>query len=153
MALNQAAVVAKIRDLLATVTGVTAAHSAADTGEEQLPMGLAASGVGVMVWPGGTAPGGYILTNGGHRHTYEVIVQVLQAGPEPGARAAAVSVMPDRIIEKLVGNVALGGVCNSCRFLGCSRLQVFDFGGTEFTGYEITLEVSEQAAASPQFGS
>lgn len=152
MALRQAAVVGKIRDLLATVTGIDAAFSAADADDTRLPqaMNMSSSTVALVV-PGATLV--YILSNGAHRHTYEVKVQVMQSGAEPGTRASVVSVMPDRVLEKIVSNVALGGLCNSCVFRGSSGLVGIEYGGETFTGYEITLEVSEQAAATPAFGS
>lgn len=150
MALDQAAVVAKVRDLVATVTGIAAAYSAADTDDTRLPASLNALPA-ALVRPGNTLA--YLLTNGQHRHTYEVTVEVLEQSSDPGIEAANVSVMPDRVLEVLLLNVGLGGLCNSIVFKRSQGLRGEEFGGYEFSGYELTFEVSEQASASPAYGS
>lgn len=152
MALSQAAVVAKIRDLAATVSGITAAYSAADSDDTRLPAAVTQlDGSVALVMPGVTIA--YTLTNGQHRHTYEVRVQVIEAGADEGILAQRLSVMPDRMLEVMLQNVALGGLCNSMAFRRHQGLQSFDFGGVPYTGYELIFEVSEQASATPAYGS
>lgn len=150
MSLNQAAVVAKIRDLAATVSGINAAYSAADSDDTRIPAGVSAT-PSALVFPGPTIA--YVLTNGQHRHTYEVHLQVLENGGDAGVRDAVVSVFPDRVLEVILANVALGGLCNSCVFRRSGGLQVFEYGGFDYTGYELVFEVSEQASATPAYGS
>ena len=78
--------------------------------------------------------------------------QVFAQGGDPGAAAFDATPMPDAIIEVFEGNVALGGLCNSCLFLRTEGLQVLQYGGTDYVGYQLYFEVSEQAAASPAIG-
>lgn len=150
MSIDQAAVVAKVRDLCATVNGINAAYSAADNDDTRIPAGLAATPA-ALVFPGPTVA--YTLVQGQHRHTYEVTVQVLESGGDAGIRDAVVSVFPDRVLEVVLANVALGGLCNSFVFKRSGGLQVFDYGGYDYTGYELVFEVSEQASATPAYGS
>lgn len=150
MSISQAAVVAKIRDLCGTVDGIAAAYSAADSDDTRIPAGINATPA-ALVFPGPTV--GYTLMHGQHRHTYEVSVQILENGGDAGIRDAVVSVFPDRVLEKLLANVALGGLCNSCVFKRSTGLQGFEYGGYDYTGYELVFEVSEEASAAPAFGS
>ncbi len=146
---NQAAVVAKIRDLVATTEGIVAAFSSADSDDERLAAGITATPAALVI-PGPTLA--YTLTYGQQRHTYEVNVQILEAGGDIGVSAAKVAVMPDRVLAVLLKNVGLGGLCNSCVFRGSSGLQGFDYGGMHFSGYELAFEVSEQGEATPEIG-
>lgn len=150
MSLDQAAVVAKVRDLMATVSGISAAYSAADSDDTRVPLGINATPA-ALVFPGPTIA--YTLVSGQHRHTYEVSVQVLENGADAGIRDAVISVFPDRVLGVVLANVALGGLCNSFVFKRSGGLQVFEYGGYDYTGYELTFEVSEQASASPAYGS
>ncbi len=150
MALDQAAVIKRFRVLAASVTGVVAAYSAADVDEYRLPEALADLPA-VLVMPGPTIA--YILVSGAHRHTYEVLVQVMDGRAEPGENAGVVSVMPDRFLEKFLLNVGLGGLCNSCVFKRSEGLKGIAYGGVIHSGYELVFECSEQASAAPAIGS
>ena len=150
MALDQAAVIKRFRVLASEVEGVEGAYSAADQDDWRLPSALADLPA-VLVLPGPTIA--YILVSGAHRHTYEVLVQVMDGRAEPGENAGVVSVMPDRFLEKFLLNVGLGGLCNSCVFKRSEGLKGFDYGGVIHSGYELVFEVSEQAVAAPAIGS
>ena len=150
MALDQAAVIKRFRVLASEVSGVEAAYSAADQDEWRLPVSLPDLPA-VLVLPGPTMA--YILMSGAHRHTYEVIVQVMDGRAEPGENAGVISVMPDRFLEAFALNVGLGGLCNSCVFKRSEGLKGFDYGGVVTTGFELVFEVSEQASAAPAIGS
>ena len=103
-----------------------------------------------MVIPGPTAQ--YILMMGQHRHTYDVKIQVFEGGGDIGSRVNTVLPFVDLIIEKFAVNVTLGNRANSCLFKACGGLVGLEYGGITYTGYEITLEVSEQATAAPAIG-
>lgn len=148
--MDQAAVIAKVRDLMATVTGIAAAYSAADTDDTRMPAGLNQLPA-ALVLPGPTLA--YVVRDGQHRHTYEVLVQVLEAGSDLGVAAATLGVMPDRVLGVMLTNHALGGLCNSFVFTRSGGLQGFEYGGTTYAGYELVFEVSEQGSASPGYGS
>lgn len=150
MAIDQSAVIAKMRELVATVTGINAAYSAADNNDDRLPFALNNTPA-ALVLPGATLA--YTLMDGQHRHTYEVRVQVLEAGGDGGIRDATLAVMPDRVLAVFAANVGLGGVCNSCVFRRSGGLQGFEYGGVDYTGYELTYEVSEQGSISTAYGS
>jgi hypothetical protein len=139
-----------MRTLVAGVSGIVATYSAADQGDQKLPMALNALPAALLM-PGQTVE--YILSPGQQRHTYDVKVQVMTGGPEPGQSAYVTSPMPDAIIGVLVNNVLLGGICNGAVFKSSSGLQGFEYGGLEYTGFEVVIEVSEQGNASPAVGS
>src|SRR3990167_4473500 len=81
IALSQSTVLAQIRDLVATVTGMVRVYAAGETDENAIPASIQ-EWPAALILPGPTLE--YItLTN---RHTYEVIVQVLQAGGDIGER-------------------------------------------------------------------
>lgn len=147
--MDQAAVIRRFRALAGELNGVEAAYSAADADEWRLPAALDTLPA-VLVMPGPTLD--YILVSGQHRHTYEVLVQVFDGRAEPGENAAVVAPMPDRLLEKFVANVALGGLCNSCVFLRSEGLRTLTYGGVDHSGYELRFRVSEQAAATPAYG-
>lgn len=150
MAIDQGAVLRKMRALANTVNGIDAAYSSADADDNRIPEALG-GGVYALILPGSTVA--YVLTSGQHRHTYDVRVQVLTGGGDPGIAAYRGTVMPDRLLEVMLLNVALGGLCNSLVFKSSQGLQAFEYGGYPYSGYELVFEVSEQASATPAVGS
>ena len=150
MALSQSTVLAQIRDLVATVTGMVRVYAAGETDENAIPASIQ-EWPAALVIPGPTLE--YILSPVQHRHTYEVTVQVLEAGGDIGERVTDVLPFVDRIIELFAGNVTLGNRANYCIFKRSSGLSGLEYGNIEYTGYEITLEVSEQATATAATGS
>ena len=150
MPISAATTIARIRTLIAEVTDMERVFAASESDENAIPMSINEFPA-ALVYPGATDQ--YILHTGQHRHTYEVIIQVLEAGADVGERAAAVLPFVDRILEKLVGNVTLGGRVNSCLITGNSGFSKLEYAGGEYLGYEITLTISEQATASPAAGS
>lgn len=153
MALNQQAVIAKVRDVVATVAGIAAAYSAGDSDDTRLPEGITlADGAAALVLPGATVE--YILQPGKHRHTYEVVVQVLTGGADTGMVAANMAPMPDRVLEAMLLNVKLGGLVTFITFRRSEGLREFEYGGVEgYSGYELTFLTSEEASAAPAVGS
>ena len=150
MALSQSTVLAQIRDLVAGVTGMVRVYAAGETDANAIPASIQ-EWPAALILPGPTTE--YILMGGGQRHSYDVKVQVLQAGGDIGSRVTDVLPFVDRIISKFESNVTLGNRANSCLFAGSSGLQGMEYNGKEYTGYEITLRVSEQATATPATGS
>lgn len=152
MSLNMAAACSRIRELVAEVTGMERVFAASEDGEHGIPMALREFPAAI-VFPGPDSANGYQHSAGWHRHTYEVQVHVY-AGTATTERIANVLPFVDRIIDKFAQNVTLGSRVNSCRYLRQSGLAVLGgFGGVEYTGYEITLEVSEQSEAATGAGS
>lgn len=150
MALSQATVLAQIRDLVAAVTGMVRVYAAGETDENAIPAALNELPC-AMVIPGPTVQ--YILMMGQHRHTYDVKIQVFEGGGDIGSRVNTVLPFVDAIIEKFAVNVTLGNRANSCLFKANGGLVGLEYGVVTYTGYEITLEVSEQATAAPATGS
>lgn len=153
MSLDQQAVIAKVRDLVATVTGINAAYSASDDDDTRIPAGISlADGAAALVMAGATTE--YILQPGKHRHTYEVVVQVLTNGGDAGIAAANMAPLPDRVLEAMLLNVKLGGLVTFIRFLRSQGLRGFEFGGVDnYSGYELVFLTSEEASAAPAIGS
>lgn len=151
MALSISTVIAQIRDLVATVTSMERVYSPSETDENAVPAAFNELPC-ALVLPGPTV-GEYILQTGGQRHTYEVKVQVFEAGGDIGSRVNNVLPFVDRIISKFEANVTLGNRANSCVFRRHSGIVGLEYGGVTYSGYEITLEVSEYAPATPAVGS
>jgi len=151
MALSISTTLAQIRDLVDQVTGMERVYAPSETDANAIPPALNELPC-AMVLPGPTTGSGYILVSGNHRHTYEVKIQVFEGGGDIGSRAASVLPFVDLILEKFVANVTLGNRVNSCVVKGHGGLVGLEYGGIVYTGYEITLEISEQASATVATG-
>lgn len=151
MTLSMNDTIAKIRDLVATVTGMEHVYAASESNENSIPDALQ-DFPAALVFPGADTGDGYVLNNGWEEHTYEVIIQVLQGGPDPGARVNTVLPFVNRIVALFAGNVALGGLVSYCMYAHQSGLAKLDYGDVEYDGYEIVLEVQESAAVTPAVG-
>jgi len=150
VALSQSTVLAQIRDLVATVTGMERVYGQAETDANRLPFGgLECPCALVMAGPTQS----YILTQPHHRHTYHVRVLVLEDGGDYGDRVATMLPMVDRLIELFTSNVTLGGRANYGLFRSASGLVGIEWAGVDYTGYEVLLEISETATASAAGGS
>jgi len=147
MALSMTTVIAQVRDLVATVSGINRVYAASETDDNAIPPAINEFPA-AMVIPG--ASQAFITTTG--RHTYEVKIQIFESGMEIGQRAATVLPFVDALIALFVENTTLGNRCNSCVFQSASGLIGLTYGGVEYTGYEIGLEVSEQAYTQPAIG-
>lgn len=150
MALSQTTVLAQIRDLVDEVTGMERVYSPSETDENAIPAAFPELPC-AMVLPGPTLE--FVTTTG--RHTYEVKVQVFEAGGDIGSRVNSVLEFVDLIIAKFVVNVTLGNRANSCVFKRSSGLIGLEYGTPAiiYSGYEITLEISEQSYTTPATGS
>ena len=156
MAFDMAAVVRAIGDVVAGETTVAAVYTAAEHGEGGM-VGAVNTFPSVLVFPGPTRV--YRLTQPRASHTYEVRLQVLQAGGDTASRAATVLPVCDALIAKFAVNVTLGGANPApsstvvkCLFERQSGLIDIEFGDVRFLGYEITLLVEEQATVSAVTG-
>lgn len=153
MAIDQVAALEKVRARTAEVTGIAKAYAPSQTNPAAggLPASVALEGGAIaLILPGPTLD--YILTQPRHRHTYEVRVLILLAGPDYSENAFNGGPLPDRVIEKFVGQVTLGGSVNSCIFRRNTGFTGIEWGGLDYLGYEITLELSEAATASAGTG-
>lgn len=153
MALSQVAVLEKLRLRMAEVSGVNAAYapSQEDPASGGLPPAASFENPCAIVLPGRSSE--YLITNGRHRHTYQVRVLLLITGFDYTENAFVGAPMPDRVIEKMTGNVTVGGSANSVVFQQSSGLDGISWGGKDFLGYEFLFEVSETAAATVATGS
>ena len=156
MAFDMAAVVKAIGDVVAGETTVAAVYTAAEHGEGGM-VGAVNAFPSVLVFPGPTRL--YRLTQPRASHTYEVRLQVLQAGGDTASRAATVLPVCDALIAKFAVNVTLGAANPApsstvvkCLFERQSGLIDIEFGDIRFLGYEITLLVEEQTAVSAVTG-
>ena len=147
MAISMVAALALIRDQIATITSISSVYSAGDTDTGAIPEALNDLPAAI-IYPGpDTEP--YELVNGWHTHTYEVAVQLFEQGVDTGERAASLAPMVDRIIEAMALGVKLGGSVTYCLFRRSSGFVTLEYGGVEYLGYEVTLEVKESALVSP----
>lgn len=151
MALSQSTTIAQVRDLVAEITAIKRIYAPSENDDNRLPAALNEFPA-VLVLPGPTLE--YVLSAGQHRHTYEVKVSVFcNQGGDLGESAYQALPLVDAIIEKFTGNVTLGGRVNSNLFGKSSGFAALEYNGLEYIGWEITLRVSEQAAATPAVGS
>jgi hypothetical protein len=152
MALSQTAVIERIRELIAEMTGIKRVYGSDLAGTSGLPGGIAEY-PSVLVFPGPT-----ILYNqnpgGSHRHEYEVVAQVLFGPVAATAEAAAGSTpVTDALITKFAANVQLGGHSVYAHFLRSEGLTSIAYGGMEYIGYELRLRVVESEAQAFAGGS
>ena len=156
MALSQADVLSKLRLVIEEVTGLKRVYGQAETDGNRIPPTIPECPAAVVM-AGPTLE--YILQPGGQRHTYEVRVLLFQDGADIGERAAVIAPLVDSLIATFVGHVTLGGLVNHVRFVRSDGFGTISWGTRndgsprEYLGTEITLEVSEQATASPAAGS
>lgn len=151
MALSMATAIAQVAALVRQVTGMERVYSEADSDENAIPSALSEFPCALVYSGPDTAP--YILSTGQHRHSYEVWIDLFQGGGDVGERVSSILPFTDLLIEKFVGNVALGGRVNSCLYRGQDGLAAMEWSGASYTGRRIKLEISEQATATPAFGS
>ncbi len=151
MSLQQKVVLQQIRALVAECTRLERVYGAANDDANQYPEASLQFPCAFVV-PGQTTE--YLLSAGQHRHSYQVAVQILHSpGMSTGQAYAAIAGYTDLVIEKFATNVTLGNRANSCVFSSSSGMRLFDTGEISYPGIEITLRVSEQAAAAPAAGS
>lgn len=151
MTLSQTNVIAQVRDLIDEATGFARIYASSETEEHAIPPALNEY-PSVIVIPGPTTD--YKLTTGQQRHSYEVKVLVFcNEGGDLGQSAAQASPLVDAIIAKFEANVTLGARANYCLFSRSSGLVTLEYAGLEYLGWEIVLNTSEQAPASPAVGS
>ena len=144
--LDAPAVMDRLRARLATVQGLARVYSqSASEPDNALPVALSET-------PCATISQGqvltYTLTQPRHAITYEVLVHLYEAGGFLGQRAAVVLPLPEAVLGVLLGNVTLGGLVTYVVFKRHSGLTGLTYGGNEYTGYELVLEVQQQAAIS-----
>ena len=151
MALSTSTVIAQIRDLVATVSGINRVYAVSETDENAIPPALNELPCAMVFYDTLIA---YLLSAGQHRHTYQVRVDIFVSGGDIGARVVAALPMVDRTLELFALNVTLGNRCNSCRVMS-AVFTGFEYppGGPTYTGYRIIVEISEQASAAPATGS
>jgi hypothetical protein len=156
MALSLTTTIGQIRDLVEAVTGLAAVYAPSETDGNRVPAAFNDLPC-ALVLPGPSLA--YILSSGQHRHTYEVKVQIFEApGGDTGEAANTILPMIDALIEKFAVNVGLanaGGAnprANSCIFSRHSGYVGMEYGGITYLGFEVILDVSEQASATPALG-
>jgi hypothetical protein len=148
---SQANTCNEIRAALLSLDGVKRVYSAGASGREGIPAALNELPA-ILVFPGRTRR--YeARSQAHHRHEYEVVVQVLQAGGDMATRLATVLPMVDRIIERFTSHVTLGDSVNFCRFDRSEGLQDLEYAGVTYSGYQIFLLVGEQENTSFSGGS
>lgn len=158
MSLNTARSLNTLAVKVAAITGMQRVYSCALTeadvaagtysGVSPLPGALSGEFPCAIVEPGDTTA--YIVQAATkHRHTYESRVQLIAGafGGDIGARAAQVLAYADLMLEQFatVTGVQLGGTVNSCVFQRRSGLVAINYGGSDYTGLQFTLAISEEA--------
>lgn len=152
MAMSQSAVLEKLRLRMAEVSGVVAAYAPSQStpGAGGVPAGLMDFPCAVCL-PDETRE--YIITNERQRHTWLARILLLVSGADYSEDAYNACPFPDAVIEKMTGNVTVGGSANSVVFERSSGLNTYTWGGKDYLGYEFKFEVSETAAATVATGS
>lgn len=150
MAISQSTAIGQMRDLLDEISTIERIYAPSENDGNKLPDVINEFPT-VTIMPGSTLD--YILTTGGHRHTYEVrVIIYCRQGSDTGESAYQAMPLVDSIIEKFVGNVTLGGRVNSCVVARQSGFVNLEYNDIDYIGWEVTLRVSEQASAAPAVG-
>lgn len=149
MALDEAAVLNRVRSICAGITGVAAAYSAAADDANGLPDAINDNGPVAIVYPGPTEQ--YIRSAAAHRHTYQVKVQLLVPGGTVRARMSVAVPFRTRLLDAFTA-VAAANQWNSAIFVPPLQLIEGVYAGVEYAGWELTLQVSEQALATAAHG-
>lgn len=149
MAFSMTAAVAQVRVLVDELTGMTRVYAASENDANAIPMALNEFPC-AMVLPGQTLD--YKLMKPHHRHSYEIKVQIFESGPDIGQRVNTVLPFVDLFIDKFRSNVALGMRVNSCLFDRQTGLIGLEYGGIEYSGYELVLRVSEEENTTAEIG-
>lgn len=148
--LNTPAVLSALRDRLATIPSLARVYSASEVGANGLPSNLSELPCATII----RGPSvGYRITQPMHTYTYEVLVQLYEAGGFVGQRAASVLPLPEAVLGKLLSSVTLGGLVTYVIYKRDGGLLRLEYGGQEYTGYELVLEVQQAAAISAAPGS
>lgn len=153
MALSQVDVLEVMRQALEEIEDVKAAFapSQASQAEGGVPLDIAREEMPVaIVLPGRTLK--YILTQGRHRHTYQVRVLVLLAEVDLTEGAYLLGPLPDQVLGELLEHITADGYANSLLFKESQGLVGLQWAGRDYLGYELIFEVSEAAAATPATG-
>lgn len=148
MAFDEAAVLARVRDVVAGVSGIVAAYDASANDETGLPEALNELPAAI-VFPGDTVA--YIRSAAQHRHTYQVKVQVLCDGGSVQERTSKALPFRSLLLEAFTA-VAAANQWNSAIFVPPLQFIEGNYAGTEYAGWELTLQVSEQALATSAHG-
>lgn len=151
MSLSQSNVLTALANVIEQldVSHRPAVYVASEDGPRRLPDAINDTPC-VIVIPGQTLE--YFLAPGAQRHTYEIVLLVIQTGIGMEVSASALPFV-DAVIEKMATNVTLGGLANPVTFARATGLVDIAWGGQEgYTGYQVTLTASEQASASPAAG-
>ena len=148
MALDEAAVLNRIRAEAALIDGVVEAYSAAANDAHGLPEAIN-DDVVAIVFPGDTVD--YIPSAAAHRHTYNVVVQLLCAGGSAAERASKAVPFRVRFLEAFAGARATNQY-NSAVFVPPVKFIEGSYAGAQYAGWELTLRVSEHALATSAHG-
>lgn len=151
--LSQVDVMEVLRLALERIEDIKAAFAPSRAEQESggIPLDIAQEEMPVaIVLPGRTLR--YILTQGRHRHTYQVRVLVLLAEVDMTEGAYLLGPMPDQILGELLGHVTADGYASVLLFKENQGLIGLEWAKREYMGYELIFEVSEAAAASPATG-
>lgn len=151
MALNQATILNRIRDLCANVSGINVAMSETETGAGKHLAAAPAESISVLVMTGDSLS--YELQSAGHQLTYDVRVVVVAAyAMEHAGPALNTAVMA--LLDMFRSNVGLGGVgeCNYAVVREVNGFALFPWGGAEFPSREIVIEVQEDENTTAAYG-
>src|SRR3989304_7120770 len=86
MPLSTSTVIAQIRDLVVTVSGINRVYAVSETDENAIPPALKELPCAMVFYD---TLIGYLLSAGQHRHTYQVRVDIFVSGGDIGARVVA----------------------------------------------------------------
>lgn len=145
-------IVREMRRLAAEVDGVEMAYAPSETDANRLPEALNAFPCVVLI-PGGTVR--FLSSPGGEReHAWRLRMLVAFAiGNDLGFAANAVFLFAQPFIDLATDHYALGGLACQINYADGGGVQIIEYGGISYVGYELVYEVLEEDVREPQAGS
>lgn len=143
--LDTAAVLARVRELVADELAPMAVYAAGDLAHPLPP--AAAASPAVFIYRGRTLE--FEVSAADQTHEYEVVIVLAQGGAWEAGQS---DLLPhvDRLMDLFARRLQLGRPdVVVVRFIECSGLSAIDWGGQRLQGYELRYAVRQRAPAAP----
>lgn len=146
MSLNATTVITRIRELVEDVDGVKRAYSDHEEGNNGLPGGTFETPCAIVL--AGPTVSYEQRPTAWERHEYDIRILVLASEGEISQRGLATGPIVDQIVTAFDANVTLGGRVQWIRFDRQSGYTTFEYGGGNYSGYEIVVRVCQKNTMS-----
>ena len=140
------AVFAQLASVIATATGVPNVYVIGNQGVRALPDAINDTTPAILIYPEELTSNEQI-PNSLQRLMYTITLQVLVGGADLPSKAATALPLIDNILAVLAVNSTLTQTCVWVRMTR-AKFGVLLYGGTEYLGWDCTLDVMEELAVN-----